>query len=304
MRFFCPTPRCAPICRDSSAQRFFWAKSPAISRFCRSLPVPGRTEKTTLLEAISWALGDYAATADPALLMVKRGDSHPTGVADLRGRRFVTIAETEQGRGLDIALAKKRMSGGDRIKARYMRRDFIEFSPSWLMFMATNHLPAVDDGSEAVWRRLRVIPFDVVVPAADRDDQLPQRLQMEADAVLAWIVAGWTAYRGADSLDTPDAVRVATNVYRCDSDSIGRFVAEECLLAPGLSATTKKMLYESWERFAKREGLPPGSKVAFGRTLDSKGFPADQSSRGMPRRGIAPRPQAPPDSDTIWAGER
>jgi P4 family phage/plasmid primase-like protien len=117
----------------------------------------GANGKTTFIEAMSFPLGDYAATAEPTLLMAKRGDAHPTGVADLLGRRFVSVAETEQGRRFDIALLKW-LTGGDTLKARYMRQDFFSFKPTHLLLMATNHLPRIDDDTEAVWRRIRVIP--------------------------------------------------------------------------------------------------------------------------------------------------
>jgi putative DNA primase/helicase len=83
----------------------------------------GANGKTTFIEAVSFALGDYASTAEPNLLMAKRGDTHPTGVADLLGRRFVSAVETEQGRRFDIALLKW-LTGGDTLKARRMRQDF------------------------------------------------------------------------------------------------------------------------------------------------------------------------------------
>lgn len=250
----------------------------------------GANGKTTAVEAVSFAMGDYAATAEPALLMSKRGDTHPTGVADLLGKRLVTTSETEQDRRFDIPLLK-RLTGAETIKARYMRQDFFEFQPSHLLLLSTNHLPRVDDDTEAVWRRIRVIPFGVQIPEAERDDQLGERLQAEADAVLAWIVAGWMDYREHGLNPTPAAVLEATGRYKSESDAIGRFIDEECLTAAAVSATTA-LLYDRWQSWATRERVPELTKVAFGRALDSKGFPADQKAHGRPRRGITVRPEA------------
>jgi hypothetical protein len=69
-----------------------------------------------------------------------RDRAHPTGQLDLRGVRFATCQETDEGRRLDVA-AVKRLTGGDTIRARKMRHDFIEFTPSHLPFLITNHLP-------------------------------------------------------------------------------------------------------------------------------------------------------------------
>jgi putative DNA primase/helicase len=252
----------------------------------------GANGKTTATEAVSFAMGDYAATAEPALLMSKRGDTHPTGIADLLGKRLVITSETEQDRRFDIPLLK-RLTGGDTIKARYMRQDFFEFQPSHLLLLSTNHLPRVDDDTEAVWRRIRVIPFAVQIPEDQRDDQLGERLQAEADAVLTWIVAGWIAYRDHGLKPAPTAVLEATGQYKSESDAVGRFIGDECSTAPAVSATTSA-LYDRWQSWAARERTPELSRVAFGRALDSKGYPADQKAHGRPRRGICLRPQGEP----------
>jgi putative DNA primase/helicase len=250
----------------------------------------GANGKTTFIEAISFAMGDYAMTAEPTLLMAKRGDSHPTGVADLLGRRFVSIVETEQGRQFDIALLKW-LTGGDTLKARKMRQDFFSFEPSHLLMMATNHLPRIDDDTEAVWRRIRVITFTVEIPKAERDKQLKDRLRAEADAVLSWIVDGWKDYRERGELDEPEDVLVATNQYKADSDAVGRFIEDECHVGGAQSAAKTKDLYERWESWAKRDGYLPLSQIAFGRALDTKGYAADKNTHARLRRRICLKSQ-------------
>lgn len=244
----------------------------------------GANGKTTAIEAISFAMGDYAQPAEPELLMARQHDAHPTGIADLRGKRLVTISETKQDRRLDIP-TMKRLTGGDRLKARFMRKDFFEFEPSHLLMMHTNHLPRVDDDTEAVWRRIRAIPFTVQIPEDQRDEQLGDRLQLDADAVLTWLIDGWIGYR-EHGLQTPEAVLNETNRYKAESDAVGRFIADECRVGGAQSSATTGQLYERWQRWAARENAPELSKIAFGRALDRKGFPVDQNTRGWRRSGI------------------
>ncbi len=187
----------------------------------------GANGKTTYVEAVMFALGDYAMPADPDLLMARNGEVHPTGCADLLGKRLVSTAETKEGRRFDLALLK-RLTGGDTIKARFMRQDFFSFKPSHLLLMATNHLPQIEETTEAVWRRVRVIPFVVQIPDHERDESLGDQLEAEADAVLRWVVDGWVDYRDRGSLDEPDQVCVATDNYRTDADVVGRFIDAEC----------------------------------------------------------------------------
>ncbi|NTY57947.1 DNA primase family protein [Mycolicibacterium sphagni] len=246
----------------------------------------GANGKGTWYGAMMFALGDYAAPADPDLFMAREG-AHPTGQMDLRGRRLVVVSESDEGRRLNEG-TMKRLTGGDRIKARLMHRDFVEFTPSHTAFLVTNHLPKVSGDDPAVWRRLRVVPFEVVIPPEERDPHLDERLQTEADAVLAWAIAGWAAYQhNGDTLDEPPQVLAATGKYQQDSDAVARFVDEECVTtSPALQATTRK-LFDAWERWRFREGAEQLSQKAFGQALDKKGYPVtSRTSSGRHRGGI------------------
>jgi putative DNA primase/helicase len=225
--------------------------------------------------------------ADPDLLMSKHNDAHPTGIADLLGKRLVSVSETKQDRHLDVALVK-RLTGGDTVKARFMRQNFFQFEPSHLLIMATNHLPVIDDDTEAVWRRIKVIPFAVQIPEDQRDEQLKDRLRAEADVVLSWIIAGWKDYRDG-GLRAPDAVLIETDRYKDESDAVGRFINEECHVGGAQSSATTAALYRRWLEWSEREKVSQLSKVAFGRVLDRKGFPVDMGGHGWPRRGISLR---------------
>jgi putative DNA primase/helicase len=247
----------------------------------------GANGKTTAIEAVSFAMGDYAQAAEPDLLMAKRNDAHFTGIADLRGKRLVTMSETKQDRRFDLA-TMKRLTGGDKLKARFMRKDFFEFDPSHLLIMHTNHLPRVDDDTEAVWRRIHVIPFTVQIPEDDRDDELGNRLQLEADAIITWLIDGWKDYQN-NGIRTPDAVLKETLRYKEESDAVGRFIADECHVGGAQSSETTGKLYGRWKVWAARESGPELSKIAFGRALDRKQYPIDKKTHGWRRRGICLR---------------
>jgi len=117
----------------------------------------GSNGKTTFVLTILSLLGDYASPAAPDLLLEKRGDTHPTEKADLFGRRFVPCIETEEGRRLAEALMKT-LTGTDKVKARRMREDFWEFSPTHKLILACNHKPTVRGADYALWRRIVLVP--------------------------------------------------------------------------------------------------------------------------------------------------
>ncbi len=112
----------------------------------------GANGKSTLTDAVMRAAGDYADAGDPDLLRARTFDAHPTGVADLFGRRLVLIHESDAGHRLAEGTVK-RLTGGDRLKARRMREDFWSFEPSHTFVMLTNHKPIVGGTDEGIWRR-------------------------------------------------------------------------------------------------------------------------------------------------------
>jgi len=247
----------------------------------------GGNGKGVCYGALLYALGDYAAAAEPDLFMAREG-AHPTGQMDLLGRRLVVVSESDKSRQMAEA-TMKRLTGGDRIKARLMGKDFVEFEPSHTAFLVTNHLPKVSGDDDAIWRRVRVVPFVVVVPEEQQDSQLGERLELQADAVLAWAVEGFVAYdKAGRKLDEPGSVRVATDAYRTESDAMRRFLDECCFLNPNVRATTAD-LFGRWTTWAALDGAEAMSQKAFGQALDRRGLVASPAVHGKRwRHGIEP----------------
>lgn len=186
----------------------------------------GANGKSTLENVIRAAFGDYAINVDPSVLMAKKHDGVPTERMDLMGARLVFAHETGQGRQLDAA-AVKALTGGDRIRARRMRQDTVEFTPSHTLIMVTNHLPRVSAEDPALWRRLHIVPFDVVIPPWERDLDLPDRLNLELSGIMRWLLDGHAQYSRI-GLMPPESVTNATDRYKTSSDALQRFIEEKC----------------------------------------------------------------------------
>lgn len=244
----------------------------------------GANGKGTAYTAIAYALGDYAAVIDPDMLMsTQRGPGGPE-MMQLRGARLAIGSETEEGRPLDAALMK-RLTGGDPITARGLYKDPITWEPSHQFVFATNHLPKVKGNDPALWRRIRVIPFDVVIPDADRDASLPEALREAADSVVTWAVRGWFDYVDAGGMREPAAVLAATDAYAVQSDAVRRFIADECVTTASASARSSD-LHAAWTRWAALDGAEALTLKAFGAELDRLGHPARRTNVGMIRQGI------------------
>jgi putative DNA primase/helicase len=160
--------------------------------------------------------------------MAQQSDTHPTAQADLFRKRFVVNEETDDGQRLNESLVK-RMTGGDRIRARRMREDRWEFAPTHTLFLATNHKPTVRGTNNAIWRRLRLVPFTVEIPEAQQDHKLADKLQDEAEGILAWLIRGHMDWL-QNGLGEPEEVTQATAAYRGEQDVLAAFIDDMCVV--------------------------------------------------------------------------
>lgn len=239
----------------------------------------GANGKTVALETWRRALGDYGDQAEPDLLMARR-DAHPTGIAKLAGKRLVLAAESDDGRRLAEA-AVKRLTGGDRITARFMNHDFFEFDPTHKIVMATNHKPTVRGTDNGIWRRLRLIPFTVTIPAEEQDQRLMDKLSNECDGILRWIIEGASKWY-SDGLTEPAAVIQATADYRTENDTIGAFLVDCCDAADRTALVAAAELRDEYERWCEDRGEEAKSPKLFGAALTERGF--DRMKYGKGRR--------------------
>lgn len=235
----------------------------------------GANGKGTLRDALMFAFGDYAIEIDPAMLMEAKHERHGAFKMRLRGARLVFCSETEKGRRFAEA-TMKRLVGGDPIEANLMHKNPITFIPSHTLIMLTNHLPAVSGDDPAVWRRLLVVPFDVVIPEQERDGRLPDRLRAAAPAILAWAHQGWLDYQ-QQGLNPPEAVRARTQEYQASSDALGRFLDERTILTAH-GAVKARELYTAWTQWCYALGEESGTEKAFAESMDKRGH--EKKKRG------------------------
>jgi putative DNA primase/helicase len=247
---------------------------------------PGGNGKGTAYGALLWMLGDYGHAAEMDLFMQAKSNPNQASPAlmSLRGKRLVVASETEKGKKLAVALMKN-LTGGDPITTRPLYGHPVTFAPSHTVLMVTNDPPKVPGDDPAVWRRIRVVPFEVVIPEGEIDRHIDVRLQLDADAILSWAVEGYRQYETRGRLDEPQAVLEATGDYQAQSDVVRAFIGDSCLTGP-LYLEPFSTLYERWTRYAKTEGGEPGSPKAFGQALDRLGYPDKRTKAGRHRQGL------------------
>jgi putative DNA primase/helicase len=253
---------------------------------------PSATGKSTFVESLSSAAGDYARRADFASFLaegrrVSGGAARPD-LARLAGCRLVTSLEVDDGRRLAVDLVKH-LTGGDRVAARHLHQELFEFLPQFTLWLAANHRPRVPDDDAALWRRILQVPFEITIPEAERDPGVKAELRDPArsgPAVLAWSVQGALDWQ-ARGLDPPEAVRAATAAYRASMDPLARFLEDCCVKGAGFWAGTLD-LYGVYVAWAGRAGVHDSDRLsmeAFGTRL--KAVPDVKEHRRRQVRGVS-----------------
>lgn len=213
----------------------------------------GANGKNVFLDTIMGLLGDYAGAAPDSLLVVRTHDEHPTEIADLLGKRLVVASELEEGARLRVALVK-RLTGDATLKARFMRQDVFEFRRTHKLIIVTNSKPLIRENTHAIWRRIRLVPFSVTIPASERDPHLTDKLRAEWPGILAWAVRGCLSWQ-REGMKPPHEVLLASQNYQAEQDVLSDFIADRCVRAPKCRVPRNDlfMAYQSW---AKQTGEP------------------------------------------------
>lgn len=231
----------------------------------------GANGKSTLTTTLLRVTGsDYSVQLAPGLLFQTQKDTHPTGLADLRGKRIAVTHELDSGTRLAEGTVKS-ITGGDPIRARRMRQDYFEFDPTHTVFLCANSRPVIHGTDDGIWRRVRLVPFRVQIPLERQDTQLTDRLvETEAPGILAWLVAGARDWH-EHGLEDPDSVRTATAAYRSEQDVLGDFLDAECVLDDQAFVPAMD-LYARFSTWCQRNGSDPWKQTTFGRRLTDRGL--------------------------------
>ncbi len=211
----------------------------------------GSNGKSVFVDTLAYIFGEYFKLAPESLLIARHGggNEHPTEIAGLRGKRLVVCSETEEGGRLRIQLVKK-MTGDATLSGRFMRCDYIEFNRTFKLILITNNKPDIRESTNAIWRRIRLIPFDVIIQKHEVDEWLLDKLKDEAPGILNWIIAGCLDWQSG-GMRPPEEVLVATQKYQADADPLADFVGT-CLITGDFARVSRSDLWDSYQAWAAR----------------------------------------------------
>lgn len=245
----------------------------------------GNNGKSTFLDTIADMLGDYASNAQPDTLMLQSrlgssGGGANTDIARLKSARFVTCEEPTEGVRLNEGLLKQ-LTGGSKVTCRFLYGDEFEYTPEFKIWVATNHKPVVRGTDIGIWRRIKLLPFEVNIPKDKVDKNLKYKLRQEFPQILAWAVEGCMKWQ-ADGLSEPESVLDATKDYKQEMDVIACFI-EQCVVID--YDTDEKIpaadLFSVYSKWAKQNNEFAMSAKKFGIEVAKKLPEKGRNSKGM-----------------------
>lgn len=251
----------------------------------------GQNGKSVFVQTLLSVLGEYAQKAPTEMIMKQERSSSGGATPDmarLRGVRLAVTAELEENQRLGESRLKD-LTGSDRIVARKLYCEPIEFDPTHKLWIYGNHKPTIRGTDDGIWRRIRLVPFAVTITNEEKDPDLFQKLRAERDGVLAWAVRGCLEWQ-EKGLGLSHVVAQATSAYRNESDRLGDFL-DECCVVQADTACSKSELYSAYERWCRESGEYTVSKKKLGQRLAERGLTEGRNAAGRYWQGLGLQPQ-------------
>lgn len=251
----------------------------------------GANGKSVFLDVLNALLGEYGTVTQSKTFTTNHGEIN-NDIAALSGRRMVCASENSSDTNLDESLIKQ-LTGGEDICARFLHQEFFTFRPRFKIWWGFNHPPAITDMTNSIWRRIKIVPFEEVLPESEWDRKLAQKLiDNELPGIFNWAIEGLRSYYEI-GLNPPQVVKTATSNYKMEQDVLHDFVFDMCELPKENEPFGKKFdvkaselynAYKVWNSYNGDEKTMSSTK--FGRLLRDKGFAKERDMYGIRYSGI------------------
>lgn len=243
----------------------------------------GRNGKGTFVSVLSSLMGPYATTTNMDLLIEQKHAAHPTEIAKLAGVRLATAHETDANRYWAEGRIKQ-LTGGDVVSARFMRKDFFDYTPQFKLMVSGNHLPRLRHVDPAMRARLQIIPFKAFFGSPEKG-LAAELIRDEGSLILAWALAGYKTWSEV-GLAPPESVLSATKAYFEENVPFKSWLRACCVTEINAQLTSTDA-WSSWENWSGDKNVLKGSKKRLAEDMRRQGYPAtklNNKNRGF--RGL------------------
>jgi P4 family phage/plasmid primase-like protien len=191
---------------------------------------PTSTGKSTILEAVSAAMGRYGGTFNLSMFRESQDAGPRPDLVVALPRRLVVATESDSDWNLNADTIKRLVGGTDKVQARNLHsNDMVERIPAFMPVVASNSAPTINGADAALWRRLVAVPFDRQIPDQDNKKHIAWELANRLDCkmtVLSWLVEGYIGYAREGITSLPEVVEARGKVFRAGVSDWHSFMSE------------------------------------------------------------------------------
>lgn len=243
----------------------------------------GANGKSVFLRILGELLGDYSGAASFETFNAETRNEAGYDLAVLKGKRLVTVIESNEDRFLDEAKVKT-VTGQDEITCRFLHQNFFTYRPEFKIWMAMNHKPVIRGTDHGIWRRIHLIPFTQSFEGR-ADKSLVGKLGSELSGILNWALVGLQKWQANDGLGMPKAIAEATKEYKRESDSIGQWIEERTTKNP-IGQLRAGEGYKDYQAWALDRGERAFGLKAWSRSLAERGHVTSRTNKGVHYFGL------------------
>jgi putative DNA primase/helicase len=197
---------------------------------------------------------------------------------------MVVVSEIPRGVKLASKLIND-LTGRDKVSVRFLFKEFFDLDPSFKLWIYGNHKPEIEDRENGIWRRVHLVPFTAEIPDNEKDPKLQSKIiDQELSGVLNWLIDGCLEWQRI-GLAIPDEVKAATQEYKAEGDTLGRFIDECAVVNPNARARAGRF-QDAYKDFCRESGSKPLPGKEIWAELEKRGITKDQNMYGVHYAGI------------------
>ena len=240
----------------------------------------GSNGKTTFQEIVNHIIGDYGDNVNSEVLMQQKMQTNNTfTIAKLKDARYVETDETDEGEKLAEGTVK-RMTGSGQMSAAFKYANEFSFMPKFKIWMSTNNKPIIRGTDLGIWRRIFPFPFIHTFTEEEKDKELPEKLQAEADKILGWCIKGFQIYNETKTIKKPKCLEDEIKEYQEQMDVISQFISSECKIVP-TGVVACRSAYKSYKSWCIDNNAFLMSEMKFSKELQKKGYKVVVNNQGV-----------------------
>ena len=192
------------------------------------------TGKSTFIKIFKTFYDQYASKVSQEFFMLKSGGQNRSALPSLDGVRFLVSDELTSGQRFDEGFLKC-MTGGDQQSTRILYKQHnYTFEPVCKILFHGNSFPRLSSEDEALWRRMRVIPFDFAITEEIKNQIgggynttiFHDKVKAEYSGILNWLLDGFEMYKENKLSKIPQLIKEKTDEYRNENDELADWLAD------------------------------------------------------------------------------